>query len=98
MKTKDVEIDWNSEKKIVKVKRLTTGEKNRYYGKITAVKVISGREEVTVDVEKLRNAALIMGIAEAPFTIDEVTIGNLDPEITEPIFEAFQELNQTSLK
>jgi hypothetical protein len=98
MKTKEVEIEWNGEKKIVKIKRLTFGEMNQLTEEATDIKVINGQPVVKISQKALKELSLLKSIMEAPFTISIQEIQNLDAEIGNRLFDEFTELNQQEVK
>jgi hypothetical protein len=98
MQTKEIEIDWNGGKHIVKLKRLTFGEMNQLTEEATDVKVINGQPIVKVSQKVLKEIGLLKSIVEAPFTLDIPSIQNLDSETGNLLFEEFSEMNQQGLK
>lgn len=98
MQTKDIEITFNGEKKIVKMKRLTFGEMNQLTEEATDVKVINGSPMIKVSQKALKEIGLLKAIVEAPFTIDMNSIQGLDADTGNLLFEEFSEMNQQSSK
>lgn len=98
MQTKDIEIDWNGEKKIVKMKRLTFGEMNQLTEEATTVTVINSQPIVKVSQKVLKEVGLLKSIIDAPFTLDIKSIQNLDADTGNILFEEFSDMNQQGQK
>jgi len=98
MKTKEIEIDWNSAKAIVRMKRLSFGEMNQLTEEATDIKVVNGQPIVKVSQKALKELGLLKSITEAPFTIEIKNIQGLDAEVGALLFDAFTELNQVEGK
>jgi len=95
---KDIEIDWNGGKQIVKMKKLTFGEMNQLTEESTDVKIVNGQPIVKVSQKSLKELGLLKSIVSAPFTIDLGSIQGLDAEVGNLLFEEFSEMNQQDQK
>ena len=95
---KDIEIDWNGKKEIVRIKKLTFGEMNQLTEEATDVKIINGQPIVKVSQKILKELGLLKSIIDAPFTVDLKTIQSLDSDLGNKLFEEFSDLNQQGEK
>jgi len=95
---KDIEIIWNGENKVVRMKRLTFGERNQLTEEAVDIKIVNGQAIAKVSQKNLIELGLLKSIVDAPFTIDLKTIQNLDQEIGDLLTNEFSELNQQSPK
>lgn len=95
---KDCEIDWNGQKAIVKLKRLTFGEVNQVNEESMDIKIVNGQPLVKISQAKLMELSLLKSIVEAPFTIDLTNIKNLDPNIGNELFQEHIALNSPDNK
>jgi hypothetical protein len=98
MKTKEVEIEFNGSKGIVRIKRLNYGEKNKLEEEATDVKIMGGEPIVRVSMSKLKELALLKSITDAPFPINLNNIQALEQEIGDELFLAYSEINGVSKK
>lgn len=98
MQTKDIEIIWNGEKRIVKMKKLTFGEMNQLTEESTDVKVVNGQPIVKVSQKSLKELGLLKSIVDAPFTLDIPSIQGLEADLGNILFEEFSEMNQQNQK
>ena len=96
MKTKDVNIEWNSKPAIVKLKRISFGDMNEINQEATQIKAVGNVPQVMVNHKILKEKSLLKGIVEAPFPIDIQNIQNLENDIGNQLWEEFAELNQQS--
>jgi hypothetical protein len=98
MKTKEIEIEYNGEKKKVTIKKLTFGELNQLTEEATDIKVVGGQPLIKVSQKALKELSLLKSITSAPFEVNITNIQNLDAEVGNQLFEEFTLLNQITEK
>ena len=100
MKEKILKTVPGYEDKEIVIKKFNYGEKSALAGMSSSIKIIQGKEEVTVDAEKMRIFSLVYGIKSAPFFTmadlnhKENAVRQLDSDAGQYLFEEIQELNQ----
>ena len=91
----DVPIKWNDSDVIVKVKKLTWGERNKVIeDTIGKVKVLGGETpQMEIDQTRWRNSLFLKSVCDAPFPLTQESLDSLDTDIADPIFQAVMLLN-----
>ena len=99
METKEIEIEWKGEKKIVKIRKLGYGQLNELKEKCIETKM-DERDIASVVMHPflMRTLSLQACITEAPFGRDIGSINELDPDIGEMLFREIDEFNSITLK
>jgi hypothetical protein len=95
---KTIEIDWHGEKKSVRIKRISFGDMNEIKEKSMNVQAINSQPVVKMNQKVFIELSLLKGIIDAPFTVDLISIQNLDNEVGMKLYEEFVELNQLTEK
>jgi len=95
---KEIEIEWNGKKAIVRMKRLTFGELNQIQDLSADIKFFNGQPQVSLKQSVMREQSLLKAIVEAPFPISLEEIRKLDYAIGNLLFEEFSTLNSQEEK
>jgi len=98
MKTKEVKIEWEDKEVTVVLKRLTFGARNDLIEKASKTEYISGKPKISLDMKKLREIGLTMGIHEAPFDVTLENIQKLDVTDGDLLYQELDELNTLQKK
>jgi len=93
METKEIEIQWNGSPAQVKLKQFTYGIRNELLEQCTETTVVGDKPHVQLNVRKLKEFALLKGIAEAPFEINIKGIRELSVTMGDMLYKELDELN-----
>lgn len=89
VETFDVPIIFNDEESIVKMRKLTAGEKQDIVKRVSTIKAVGTQATGTVDSLGYMIAVLSKVIADAPFPADEKFISSLPDSVSEYLFEEY---------
>jgi phage FluMu protein gp41 len=98
IRTAELEIDWNGEKKKVTMRRLTNGMRNDVNQAAIEVKLLGNITSAIVNSKVLQEQALLRSVIEAPFQLNIKEIQDLDIDTADQLWATYQELNEASGK
>ena len=87
--TKTIPLLVNGEEVNIKIRKLSTGVRNKIRSECTKTTIIGGQPSVKVDETEIQEKILSFAIIESPFDINIAVIKSLPCEVTDYIFEEY---------
>lgn len=91
VETKDVPLIVNKKESIVKMRKVTAGERRDLVKKSSSIKVVGNQPSGTVDMVEYQIGMLVAVIIEAPFELTRKSIEDLPSEIVEYLYDEYSE-------
>lgn len=98
VETKDVPLNVDGQEKIVKMRKITAGERRDLVKKSSSIKMVGTQTSGTVDMVEYQIGMLLSVLVEAPFTIDRKTIEDLPSEIVEYLYNEYADFAESKKK
>ncbi len=83
--TKKIPLLINGEEKMITLKKLNTGIRNKLKSECTKTTFIGGQQKISVDESELQEKILSKAIIDAPFETDVDTIKKLPSDVSDYI-------------
>jgi len=96
--TKDVPIIINGTQAFVSIKKLSTGARNKIKAECTQTKIVGGQPQVIVNDQEIQEKILNACIIKAPFDVTVNGIKKLPAEVSDYLFDEYQEFAEPSIK
>lgn len=90
---REVEIEWNGVKGVVKLRELTFGEYIDIMRKYSKNRVVNGVVSAEIDVWGMKMEMVLKSIVEAPFEVNMQNLRNLSTKYAQILMEVVDELN-----
>ena len=94
---KEVKIEYNGKKAVVKLKRFNAGERNDIHRASTDTVFIGNQPRITADPIKMKEVSLVKGIVDAPFPMTLESVRSLDPDIFEYLYQELNSINELTI-
>jgi hypothetical protein len=95
---KNIPLIVNGKEVFVIIKKLNTGIRNQIRSECSKITVVGGQSMVKVDERELQEKILSQAIVEAPFEVSVGSIKSLPSDVTDYLFDAYNEFAEPSLK
>ena len=96
--TFEVPITFNNEEVKIKMKKLTAGEKRDLIKQNANVKLVGTQTSGNVDSVGYMIGLLARVIVEAPFPVNERTLSNFPDDVTDYLFEEYNQATESKKK
>ena len=96
--TKVIPLKVNGEIVDITLKKLDTGTRNKIRSECTKTTVLGGQPQVRVDDSEIQEKILSKAIVKAPFSTEVNDIKKLPSEVSDYLFEAYEEFAEPSDK
>ena len=87
--TKDIPLRVNDEEISIKIRKLTTGVRNKIKSECTKTTIVGGHPQIKVDDSEIQEKILAKAIVDAPFDFTVEGIKGLPAEVTDYIFNEY---------
>ena len=94
----DIPLLINGKKTSISIKKLSTGERNKIRSECTTTKIINGQPSITVNDTEIQEKILSVSIVLAPFDTSIAGIKLLPAEVTDYLFQQYNEFAEPSSK
>lgn len=98
IQTKDIPLNVNGKEVLIKIRKLSTGQRNKIESQCTTIKIVNGMQNVTVDGSQVQELILEQAIVEAPFETTVNAIKELPAEVTDYLYREYREFAEPSSK
>ena len=95
---KEVPLMINGKQTIILLKKLSTGERNKIRSECTQTKVVGGQPSIIVNDTDIQEKILTVSITQAPFDTTLNGIKELPAEVSDYLFEAYNEFAEPTDK
>ena len=96
--TKEIPLKINGEEVMIKICKLNTGTRNRIKSECTKTTILGGQPQIKIDESEIQEKILAKAIIEAPFETGVEDIKKLPAEVTDYLFDAYNEFAEPSEK
>lgn len=98
LKTKEVPFMFNDEKIMLKMQELPSEERGKIVDVIASTKIVGTQTQATIQTGTYQIKILAKVIVEAPFPIDEATIGSFPGHVLDYLYEEYSSWAQPKKK
>ena len=98
IQTIDIPLKINGKDAVVTIKKLSTGVRNKIRSECTDTKIIAGQPSIRVNDAEIQEKILHACIHKAPFDTSLVNIKELPAEISDYLFNEYNEFAEPSDK
>ena len=96
--TKDIPLKINGVEQMVTICKLNTGVRNKIKAECTKTTILGGQPQIKVDDSEIQEKILSKAIIKAPFETTVEDIKKLPAEVTDYLFDAYNEFAEPSEK
>ncbi len=96
--TKEVPLMINGNEQMVIIRKLNTGVRNRIKSECTKTTILGGQPQVKIDESEIQEKILSKAILKAPFETGVEDIKKLPAEVTDYLFDEYNEFAEPSEK
>jgi len=96
--TKNIPLLVNGKEILIKIRKLSTGVRNKIRSECTKTTILGGQPQVKVDETEIQEKILAKAIVEAPFEISVEIIKKLPFDVTDYIFEEYSQFAEPTQK
>ena len=96
--TKDIPLMINGKEEFVTIKKLNTGTRNKIKAECTKTTVLGGQPQIKIDETEIQEKILSQAIVKAPFETTVEDIKKLPTDVTDYLFEEYNEFAESSEK
>jgi len=98
IETKDIPLNVDGSEAVVKVKKLTAGERRDLVKKHASMKIVGTQNQTNIDSIGYQIGLLSKVITEAPFEITEDVISSLPTEVIDYLYAEYESFSETKKK
>lgn len=96
--TKKIPLLINDKEVFIKIRKLTTGIRNQIRSECTKTTILGGQPQIKVDEVEIQEKILSKAIIEAPFDFTVKGIKELPCEVTDYLFDQYNEFAEPTVK
>ena len=96
--TKEIPLMINGNEEMVTICKLNTGTRNKIKSECTKTTILGGQPQIKIDESEIQEKILSKAIIKAPFEIGVDDIKKLPAEVTDYLFDAYNEFAEPSEK
>lgn len=96
--TKDIPLMINEKEEMITIRKLNTGIRNRIKSECTKTTILGGQPQIKIDESEIQEKILAEAIIKAPFETSVADLKKLPADVTDYLFEAYNEFAEPSEK
>ena len=96
--TKDIPLMINGKEEMITIRKLNTGIRNKIKSECTKTTILGGQPQVKIDESEIHEKILSKAIIKAPFETGVEDIKKLPAEVTDYLFDEYNEFAEPSEK
>lgn len=96
--TKDIPLMINEKEEMITIRKLNTGIRNRIKSECTKTTILGGQPQIRIDESEIQEKILAEAIIKAPFETSVADLKKLPADVTDYLFEAYNEFAEPSEK
>ena len=96
--TKDIPLMINEKEELITIRKLNTGIRNRIKSECTKTTILGGQPQIKIDESEIQEKILSEAIIKAPFETSVADLKKLPADVTDYLFEAYNEFAEPSEK
>jgi len=96
--TKEIPLKINGKEEMVTICKLNTGIRNKIKAECTKTTILGGQPQIRIDDSEIQEKILSKAIIKAPFETKMEDIKKLPADVTDYLFDAYNEFAEPSEK
>ncbi len=96
--TKEIPLMINGKEEMITIRKLNTGIRNRIKSECTKTTILGGQPQIKIDESEIQEKILSKAIVKAPFEIGVEDIKKLPSDVTDYLFDTYNEFAEPSEK